>query len=139
MARGAIVEWDQSPLSLMLRHPLRHATFATCSGVVQRQNARLLTGRALVRLQPPDPSHPNVNQRMPSDRSGYSSDAFGSTYAHFQWSKAQITAESNPDPEVQGRAEARIARWTQVMEHAMRGTADYGSLRRSRTCPLGRR
>lgn len=64
---------------------------------------------------------------MTSDRSGYSSDAFGSTYAYFQLAKALVTAESHLDADTRSRAKDRADRWVRVFEHALRGTAGYGS------------
>lgn len=64
---------------------------------------------------------------MSSDRSDTSSDAIGVPYAAFQLSKALTTAENSTQPEVRARVEARVARWRQVMDHALAGTAAYGS------------
>jgi hypothetical protein len=51
----------------------------------------------------------------------------GAGYAMFQLSKALIAEESDPDPQARVRAGERIARWQQVVVHAMNGTAQYGS------------
>jgi hypothetical protein len=64
---------------------------------------------------------------MPSDRSGYSSEAFGSTYACHQWARALEAARHHSDPETRARAEARLARWARIFDHMVKGTADYGS------------
>ncbi len=51
----------------------------------------------------------------------------GAGYAMFQLSKALIAEDSDPDPQARARANERIARWQQVVAHAMLGTAQYGS------------
>lgn len=64
-----------------------------------------------------------------SNRSGDSDGAggFGAGYAAFQMAKALTTACLDPDPAVRARAEARAARWQNVIGHLRAGTADYGS------------
>lgn len=51
----------------------------------------------------------------------------GAGYAMFQLSKALLAEAGDPDPQARERAGERIARWQQVVAHAMGGTAQYGS------------
>lgn len=51
----------------------------------------------------------------------------GAGYALFQLSKALFAQDSEPDPEARARAGERVQRWQRVIEHAIHGTANYGS------------
>ncbi|MEH6350262.1 hypothetical protein [Pseudomonas sp. 3JA] len=51
----------------------------------------------------------------------------GTGYAIFQLSKALIAQRADPESEAYAKAAQRIARWQQVLAHAVQGTAQYGS------------
>ncbi len=64
---------------------------------------------------------------MTSDRSDGPATALGFDYARFQLAKALISSEHHPDAEARARADSRVERWQQILEHFQEGTAQYGS------------
>ena len=51
----------------------------------------------------------------------------GAGYAAFQLSKALIAQGADSEPEAQVQVAQRIARWQQVLAHAVQGTVQYGA------------
>ncbi len=64
---------------------------------------------------------------MTSDPSPGPDTTPGLAYAHFQLAKALQSTQHHPDAQVRERAAARAERWRQILKHALRGTANYGS------------